>query len=131
MPDSAMFKGFVRLYFDDFLLDCACEMPVDKLKAGEETALKTLENYINEKIIIQVNNRKLTGIIRNVEIENNEVDIDLKYPDSVKPETITIKNFVLTGIYNDQSNMVIVKANEFEEGVKLTPELTERTFKVN
>ena len=36
----------------------------------------------------------------------------------------------MTDLYADQSNMVIVKVNDFEEGVKLTSEITEQTFKI-
>lgn len=47
------------------------------------------------------------------------------------PETITVKNIIMTDLYADQANMVIVKVADFEEGVKLTPGLTEQTFKIN
>jgi hypothetical protein len=36
----------------------------------------------------------------------------------------------MTGLYSDQSNMIIVRINDFEEGVKLTSDLTEQTFKI-
>ncbi len=36
----------------------------------------------------------------------------------------------MTGLYSDQSNMVIVRVKDFEEGVKLTPDITEKTFKI-
>jgi hypothetical protein len=36
----------------------------------------------------------------------------------------------MTGLYTDQANMVIVRIKDFEEGVKLTSELTEQTFKI-
>jgi len=34
----------------------------------------------------------------------------------------------MTGLYEDQANMTIIRAGSFEEGVKLTPEKTEQTF---
>jgi hypothetical protein len=36
----------------------------------------------------------------------------------------------MTNIFDDQANMVILKVNDFEEGVKLTPEKTEMTFNI-
>jgi hypothetical protein len=38
---------------------------------------------------------------------------------------------IMTSLYNDQSNMIIVRVNDFEEGVKLTSEKTEQSFKIN
>lgn len=36
----------------------------------------------------------------------------------------------MTSLYNDMSNMILVKINDFEEGVKLTSDITEQTFNV-
>jgi hypothetical protein len=41
-----------------------------------------------------------------------------------------VKNLIMTGLYNDQANMIIVKINDFEQGVKLTSEATEQTFQI-
>lgn len=37
----------------------------------------------------------------------------------------------MTNLFNDQSILIIIKVADFEEGVKLTPELTKQTFKIN
>jgi hypothetical protein len=34
----------------------------------------------------------------------------------------------MTDLHSDQANMIIVRVNDFEEGVKLTPDMTEKTF---
>jgi len=44
--------------------------------------------------------------------------------------SINVKNTILTSIYSDQTNMLIVKVNNFEEGVRLTALDTEKTFKI-
>ena len=36
----------------------------------------------------------------------------------------------MTDLHNDQSNMLIVRINDFEEGIKMTSDLTEQTFKI-
>jgi hypothetical protein len=36
----------------------------------------------------------------------------------------------MTGLYGDQANMIIVRADNFEEGVKLTSDITEQTFNI-
>jgi hypothetical protein len=36
----------------------------------------------------------------------------------------------MTGLYGDMSNMILVKINDFEEGIKLTSDITEQSFKI-
>ena len=45
-----------------------------------------------------------------------------------KPKSVKVQNHIMTTLYPDQSNMVILTVSDFQEGVKLTPELTEHTF---
>jgi len=42
-----------------------------------------------------------------------------------------VKNLIMTSLYNDQANMIIVKVNDFEEGVRLTVQETEKRFEIN
>jgi len=37
----------------------------------------------------------------------------------------------MTSLYEDQSNMIIVRVKDFEEGIKLTSDKTEETFRIN
>jgi hypothetical protein len=48
----------------------------------------------------------------------------------IKCRTISVKNLIMTRIYGDISNMILVKINDFEEGGKLTSDITEQTFKI-
>jgi hypothetical protein len=34
----------------------------------------------------------------------------------------------MTGMYSDQANMTMIKIDDFEEGVKLTPEKSSESF---
>ncbi len=124
-------KGFVRLYLDDLLLDCGCGSLKEKLIAGEKLSFEELEKYLNDKLIITVNNKTITGEINDIDVNNDEVDVGIQYSSRTKPEIIVVKSLIMTGLYKDQSNMVIVKVDDFEKGVKLTPDVTEQTFKVN
>jgi hypothetical protein len=94
-------------------------------------SVSILEKYINDKINLKVNNRIVAGKIGDVRISGNETDIDLVFSDSRDPRTVTVTNTIMTELYSDQANMIIVKVKDFEQGVKLTPELTEQTFKIN
>lgn len=136
MPETNNVKGFVRIYLDDLLLDCrlsGMEVSHDKLVARDKVSFEILERYLNEKIVVSVNEKHARGRITSIDIDvtGNEVDVNMLFESAVKPETITVKNLIMTTLYKDQANMVIVKANDFEEGAKLTPGLTEQTFKIN
>lgn len=128
------FKGFVRVYLDDLLLDCELhgfEIEQDKLIAGNAESVATLEQYINDRIRLEVNERAVAGKITDVRISDLEVDMDLVFSKSGRPGVLTVTNRIMTELYSDQANMIIVKVNDFEQGVKLTPEMTEQTFKLN
>jgi hypothetical protein len=64
-------------------------------------------------------------------MSENELRMNLSVDAVKKINTIKVQNMIMTSLYSDQANMIIVKVNEFEEGVKLTPEETEKTFNIN
>lgn len=136
MPEANNYNGFIRVYLDDLLLDCDLNgfgISRDKLIARDKASVEMLERYLNEKVVISVNEKHARGSITKLEIDvgSNEVDVNMLYVNGGRPETITVKNLIMTGLYKDQANMVIVKAADFEEGVRLTPEITEQTFKID
>ncbi|TAL60381.1 MAG: hypothetical protein EPN88_16060 [Bacteroidetes bacterium] len=134
IPEMGVFKVFVRMYFDDFMRDY-------KLTGGDiqskdfsdktTSSKDVMERYIDEKIKIKVNEKRLSGKLQDLDIVDNEISMNLEYKTGKKPKIITVKNLIMTDLYSDQSNMIIVKVNEFDEGVKLTTDLTEKTFKIN
>jgi hypothetical protein len=127
------FKVFVRMYLDDFMLDCKLDGIVIQNKdfSDNNSVIKEIiEQYLGEKIYIEVNKKLLSGQIENMNIADNEISLNLIYNSDKKPKTIRVKNLIMTGLYNDQANMIIVKINDFEQGVKLTSEATEQTFQI-
>ena len=77
-----------------------------------------------------MNDKQLSARLLDMNMVDNEVSMNLEYDYGKKPKSITVKNLIMTGLYTDQANMVIVRIKDFEEGVKLTSELTEQTFKI-
>jgi hypothetical protein len=128
-----MFTAFVKLNFDDFLLDY-------KLSGGDtenvnfnvidKIALNEMEKYLNKRFSLKVNNEVLIGKLKDLKIKENEMNMNLEFLSPALPAQIIVRNEFLTGIYADQSNMTIIKVNDFEEGFKLTPEKKEQTFKI-
>lgn len=134
IPEQNAFRGFVRLYMDDFLLDSGKEgfaVVQGMLEKKDPAAIREFERYLNAKLIISVNGKQVRGSISEMKIEGNEVDVDIAYEKGKYPETVIVKNLIMAGLYSDQSNMFIIKVADFEQGIKFTPDLTEQTFKIN
>jgi hypothetical protein len=133
IPENDSFKVFVRMYFDDFLLDSnlnGLAIKKEGFSDGDTTSLKMMEKYISDKVVINVNNKHLAVKLLDMNLVDNEVSMNLDCSFGKRPETITVKNLIMTGLYPDQTNMVIVRINDFEEGVKMTSEITEQTFQI-
>lgn len=133
VPDKDSLKVFVKMYFDDFLLDIGMNKESSStvgFSSNDFKSRETMENYLNSKLTIMVNNKLLSGKLNEMQVVDNEVKLNLDYNQVRSPETISVRNQIMTDLYKDQSNMMIIKIMDFEEGVKLTSELTEQTFKI-
>src|ERR1035437_8192792 len=82
----------------------------------------------NSKVFIYVNNKRLIGKLLTVNLTDNEINLNLIYKSDKKPKSITVRNLILIGWYSDQTNLTIIRINNFEKGIKLTPEHNEETF---
>ena len=131
VPESDLFKVFIRVYYDDFLLDYklnGSEIPNIDFSGNNSGAKNVMEKYLGDKVILKVNEKQLSGKLQNIDLTDNEISMNLEYHSDKKPDFVTVKNLIMTALYPDQSNMIIVKVFDFEEGAKLTTDETERTF---
>ena len=133
VPEVDSFKVFVRMYFDDFLRDYKLggkEIQDKEFSTTDASFIDKIQKYIAEKVIIKVNEKQLSGKLQNMNLADNEISMNLEYGASKRPRTVSVKNLIMTGLYTDMSNMILVKINNFEEGVKLTSNMTEQSFKI-
>ena len=133
IPEIDSFKVFVRMYFDDFLRDYKLdgnEIKDKEFSTTDALYINMMQKYLAEKVIIKVNDKQLSGKIQNMNLADNEISMNLEYGASKRPKTVSVKSLIMTRLYNDMSNMILVKINDFEEGVKLTSDMTEQTFKI-
>ena len=124
----------VKVYFDDFLIDAGIKSDAQKnliFPLVNQFTEKVITEYINEKISIKVNDKQVTAELENVDLTDNELRVNLSFDSVSNVKTITIKNLIMTSIYDDQANMTIVRVNDFEEGIKFTPAETEKVFIIN
>src|SRR4030042_5818066 len=131
VPDTDSLKVFVRMYYDDFLLDYSLSgmTGAEEYSQADRTFPEELmNNYLDEKVNIRVNNKLLKGKLLKLTLADNEISMNLLYSSDKNPRMITVRNLIMTGLYSDQANMTIIRINDFEEGVMLTPLNTEQTF---
>ena len=132
-PEGKVFNMFLKIYFDDFLLDSGLEAGgSDKLvfQGSDEFTRLNLTNYVNEKVRIRVNGDPVKAELVQIDLSDNELRMNLSFGSEAKVRSITVKNQIMTSIYSDQANMLIVKVNDFEEGARLTAVETEKTFDI-
>jgi hypothetical protein len=133
VPEIDSFKVFVRFYCDDFLRDykiSGYEIQDNDFSSVDNSSINKMQKYLDEKIIIKVNEKQLSGKLLKMSLSDNELSMNLEYGASKRPRTVSIKNLIMTKLYGDMSNMILVKVNDFEEGVKLTSDITEQSFKI-
>jgi len=133
VKETDCFKVFVKIYFDDFLLDCrlnGIEINNTDFSVDNSYSQDIVETYLNKMLILKVNDKTLTGKLQSMKLSVNELSMDVEYAGRKNPKTVLVKNLIMADLYSDQSNMIIVRVNDFEEGVKLTSDITERTFKI-
>jgi hypothetical protein len=132
VPGTDSLKVFVKMFYDDFLLDYKLfdgeNESVKKMTTGQLFPAELMNKYLDKKVNISINNKQLRGKLLNLTLEDNEISMNLVYKSDKRPKTISVKNMIMTGLYNDQANMTLIRVDDFEEGIKLTPEQTEQTF---
>jgi hypothetical protein len=124
-------KVFCKMEFDDFLKDLQTiddDRNLYRLFNKQPFPSDLINQYFNSKVFIYVNKKLLTGKLLSANITDNEINLNLYYRSDKKPKSITIRNLILTGWYTDQTNLMIIRINKIEKGIKLTPLDNEETI---
>jgi hypothetical protein len=133
-PDQNRLNVFIKIYYDDFLTDSGIgEKGTASMKFPDSGSVTgdLIGKYINEKVRIIVNSRQVEGKLENFNLADNELTMNLSYGSVYNISTITVKNLIMTDLYADMANMLIIRVHDFEKGVRMTPEETEQTFNFN
>lgn len=124
---------FLKIYSDDFLLDYKLltgdGTKID-LNADKVFAQNVIGKYLNEKVQILGEGKQLEAKIINFESTEGELKIEMIFRNNKNSKNYLVRNLIMTDLYSDQSNLLIFRYGNFEEGIKLTPEKQEQTFKV-
>jgi len=130
---SNSFDVFLRVYYDDFLIDYEStteQAPDFDFRKKTKQTVDNISRYLKEKIQIIAEDKLLDFRITGMKLSDNELSINMLYLNPGKPGRVLIRNTILSDIYSDQSNLLILRYNDFEEGVKLTPEKREHLFEI-
>jgi hypothetical protein len=127
------FEVFLKLDYDDFVTDYWYSVNDDHVfdPSGKiDTVIVLVKKYLNDKVEIFADETKLKGEITKVESANGEVKLNLLYNYTKGVKELRVKSLVLTNVYKDQSNLLIFRYKDYEEGVKLTTEKIEHSFNI-
>ena len=127
-------KVFFRMYYDDFLKDYRLFDPDFNSTVKNDTVIipdDQIAKYFNSRVQIYINRKLLDGRLEKIENESYEVRLRMVYLSDKRPRNFRIRNHVLTAVYSDQSNMIFININGFEDAMKLTVDHIEedRSFK--
>lgn len=131
ITENQSFNVFVKILEDDFIKDYKLtfgnEPYIDSFKNSELTK-EDAEKYINSKMQILADDKKLSGVIENIEISDEEIKLNMSFKFKGKADSFTIRNLLMNDLYADQTNMLIFKYKEIEEGIKFTSDIIEQTI---
>jgi len=132
-PKSDNFNVFLKLYYNDFILDYRNSINDDQDfdSSGEiDTTIILVGKYFNHKVQIFADDKKLEGRLVSINSADDELKMNFLINNKGKARIVKVKNQILTDLYKDQSNLLIFKYDDFEEGIKMTSDMNERTFKI-
>jgi hypothetical protein len=128
---SDSLKVSCRMEFEDFLKDLQTiddDRNLRRLFTKQPFPNDLINQYFNSKVFIYINNNLLIGKLLSANLIDNDISLNLIYRSDKKPKLITVRNLILTGWYSDQTNLMIIRINNFEKGIKLTHEHNEETL---
>jgi hypothetical protein len=126
-------KVFCQINFKDFLNDLQTiddDRNLHTIFSKQPFPSDLINQYFNTKVFIYINKKLLIGKLLKADRIGNEIKMYLLFRVEKKPRTITVRNLILTKWHSDQTNLMIIKINDFEKGIMLTPEDNEVTFNV-
>lgn len=133
IPDKGIIRTSLKMNYNDFIFDYRININDDQIfdPSGKmDTTEILLSKYLLTKIQISADDKNLKGKLTKIEFENGNLKFELLYNYNKRAKQFRVKNAILTDVNRNQTNLLIFKYDDHEEGVKLSPEKTEHTFKI-
>ncbi len=132
-PDQGIIKACLNLEFNDFVFDYRYAINDDQHfePSGRiDTAVILVNKYFESRVKVFADGELLKGRLTNIESTGGKLKLDFLYNFNKKAKQFKVKNVMFTEYNEDQSNLLIFKYKDIEEGVMLTQQQPERTFSV-
>jgi hypothetical protein len=116
-------KVFFRMYYDDFLRDYKLYDPdfsFDKIPGDKMIPDDQISKYFNKRVQIYINRKLISGKLLTSSKDNFEITLKLLYKSANEPRKFKIRNQILIKLYSDQTNMIFLNINKFEDAMRLT-----------
>ncbi len=132
VPGTDTLKVVTRLDYDLFLRDYQQtindDVELEFLRKQSSFPADQAIKYFNSKVSILINRKHLAGEFLTMEQAGSDIILNIFYHLEKKPKSLTVSNTMLTGIFHDVENLVIIRMKEFERGVKFTQKHNNETF---
>lgn len=128
-----VFNVFIKIYSDDFMLDYRLlkgDTVLNNISGNKLIAESIVDEYVNARIGIYAERKKLDGKLISFDSSDGELKVNMVFKNKKKSLNYQVKNLIMTDLYRDQSNLLIFRYGDYEEGVKLSPEKQDHIFKV-
>lgn len=132
-PEQGIIKACLNLEYNDFVFDYRYAINDDQHfePSGQIDTTKILVGkYLELRVKVYADGEMLKGQLTNIESAGGKLKLDFLYYFNKRAKQFRVKNVMFTEYNEDQSNLLIFKYKDIEEGVLLTPERPERTFRV-
>ncbi|MFO7575220.1 MAG: DUF6702 family protein [Bacteroidales bacterium] len=126
--EKASFSLFLKLFSDDLENDCRLMKKDAALQLYDENYMPSreiIEEYLDSRLFIESDNKRLKGVLGEIAADAEEVRINVTYEYAGKGRSFRIVNKIMTDLFDDQANLLIFRIDNYEEGFKFTPQLTE------
>jgi hypothetical protein len=127
-PGKNIINLFVKVYSDDMERD---------MKTGDSISGKSFEvctegfaQWLSDRIRIQADGHPLQLKLKEVTVDGLEHKFRLEAKSRRNATNISVYNTLHNRVYSDQSNMVMFKYNDVEEGIKMDCSDTIKVFRV-
>jgi hypothetical protein len=133
LPEKELFKVFIKLSYKDFILDYRNSVNDDQpfdASGKIDTSVILVRKYLNYKVQIIEDGTRLKAILNDVEFSDGELKLNLVYQKNKNSKNLLIRNTILCDVYQNQSNFMIFKHGNHEEGVIFTRDKPEKLFRL-
>ena len=124
----------IKLFKDDFALVLKNKSGVEIAmeKADEKSNSQIISKYINSDFQIEVNNGEILVLdYQKSEINEDAIWLYFHFKNIGNTSKLNVKNALMIELWEDQTNLLIVKWKEKESGYRFTVDETEMEINLN